>query len=105
MAKREEASEEDEVASAGEPSSGTRKKARPSARVQLHLADLRGKTEGLEGAALEAAIDAWVDKTIERHSKTAPAALRDELRRAMRVMLESDPVVSAVVRGMKTATR
>lgn len=61
------------------------------------------RTEGLEGAALEAEVDAWVERAIDRHARAAPEALREELRRGLRAMLETDPVLGTVVRGMKTA--
>ena len=67
------------------------------------LAALMAATEGLQGAALEAAVDDWVEQTVDRHARAAPEALRDELRAAMRAIVKSDPGVSAVVRGMKRA--
>jgi hypothetical protein len=99
----EDAEDLDAPGGRGEPGSHTRQK-KPSDQIDLLIAELRRRSEGLEGAALQTEIDAFLEHVIEHHSKAAPPGpLREELRAVMRGMVESDPHVAAVVRELRAA--
>jgi hypothetical protein len=85
----------------GVPSSGPRLKAPTSKRRELNVARLTMATDDVHGAELDAAVDEWIEHTIERQAKAAPNALREELRETMRALVKNDPAVSAMVRALR----
>jgi hypothetical protein len=86
-----------------ESPSHTRRKQTHAQRMGLLLADLEGRTKGLQGAKLETEIDAFVERVIEAQLKAVPHEHRAELQAKMRSLVESDPMVSALVRELRAA--
>jgi hypothetical protein len=102
MAKPKQASEGNAPATSGDkPASSTRKRRSHSERGEVYVGGLVLATEGLEGDALSAEVDEWVEEAVEREVSAVPEALRPELRASMRAMLKADPALSALVAAMK----
>ena len=87
-----------------EPASGPRAKRSPSAMLQLYLADFRRRAEGLEGSDLEREITRLLERMLEAHVGTAPAALREGLREHLSGMLMSDPTLGDMVDDLRRAS-
>jgi hypothetical protein len=85
-----------------DPESGTRKKG-PSDAIQLLVADFRRRAVGMSGAALDAEVDAFLDRVMERHIAVAPEAMQPELREAFKKRLESDPTMQRMLVELRAA--
>ena len=105
MARAEDESEDEMLATDElDPVSGMRKK-QPGEGIYLLIAQLRARAEGLDGAELDAEIERFKDKLIERHVKVAPDAMREEMRETFREMLELNPTIGAMIEELRQAVR
>ena len=83
-----------------EVSSGPRAKG-VSEDLQILLAQLKQRTQGLTPAEIEEEISRFFDKMIDRHAKVVPEHLRAEHRQLLRTMLEEDPTLRAMTDDLR----
>ena len=79
----------------GEASSGPRAKGATD-DLQILVAQLRQRTEGLDAHEVEEEIDRFFEKMIARHAKVVPEQMRGEHRALLLGMLEQDPTLRAM---------
>jgi len=105
-ARRDEEDEETPVIDDDvDPESGARVKRKPGDAIQLLVAELRGRARGLEGAALDAECDRFVERVIERHVAVAPERLKVTVRQTLRRHLETDPAFVGLIGDLRAAAR
>lgn len=103
MADEDEIDEELAALDPSDPASGARAKGSGARSVELFYGELIRRARGKKGAELEAEIERFKDRLIERNVSVAPPALRDELRRRFRGLLANDPGLREIVGRIRRA--
>lgn len=85
-----------------EPSSAPRERG-VGEQLQLQIASFRARAEGLRGAELDAEVDAFLERLMERHLTLAPESMRDGMRREMRQLIETHPTMQRMLRELRAA--
>lgn len=104
MADEDEIDEDLQALDPSDPSSGPRAKSRGARSVELFYGELLRRAQGKNGAELDAEIERFQERLIERNVSAAPAALRDELRQRFRSLLMNDPALRRIVESLKRST-
>ncbi len=100
MAEKKERTEEDAPLENLEASSGPRAKGATD-DMQILIAQLRQRVQGLTPAEVEEEIQRFFEKLIDRHAKVVPESLRAEHRKLLRNMLEEDPTLRAMTDDLR----
>lgn len=87
-----------------DPRSGPRLKGATDS-VELMMAELRRRSQGLEGEELEQEIERFVGLMIERNLKGVPERMQGEMREYLRGTVERDPTLQAMLEDLRGAAK
>ena len=85
--------------------SGPRRKGPPSEAVQLLVAEFRRRSAGMSGSDLDAEVDRFIERMIERSARVAPETMAPHVREMLRSRMREDPTLLAMLGDLKAAAR